>query len=75
VRTFQFTKDTLVRRFETINTAYGYVKIKRSFLGDKEVACKPEFEDCRKIAVEKGIPVKEVYNTILAEINKERVVK
>ncbi|MCU0472211.1 MAG: nickel pincer cofactor biosynthesis protein LarC [Bacteroidales bacterium] len=72
IRTFPFIKDTLTRKFETIHTEYGEVKIKRSFYKDKEVSCKPEFEECRKIAIEKGIPVKEVYNNIMASIVQSR---
>jgi len=65
IRTFPFRKDTLVRKFETIETEYGAVTIKRSFYKEKEVSCKPEYNECRKIAAEKGIPVKEVYNNIM----------
>lgn len=66
IRTFPFRKDTLVRKFETIQTIYGDVTVKRSFYKEKEVSCKPEYEECKKIATEKGIPVKEVYNNIMA---------
>ncbi len=66
IRTFHFRKDTLTRKIEKIRTEYGNVAIKRSFYKGREVSCKPEFEDCRKIAAEKGIPVKEVYNKIIA---------
>jgi pyridinium-3,5-bisthiocarboxylic acid mononucleotide nickel chelatase len=66
MRTFPFRKDTLVRNFETINSVYGELTVKRSFYNGKEVSCKPEYEDCKLIASEKGIPVKEVYNTIMA---------
>ena len=66
IRTFPFRKDTLVRKFESLQTEYGKVTIKRSFYKDKEVSCKPEYEECKKIASEKGIPVKEVYNNIMA---------
>jgi len=66
IRMFPFIKDTLVRKLETIKTEYGEVKIKRSFYKEREVSCKPEFEECRKIAIEKGIPLKEVYNNIMA---------
>jgi len=69
VRTFPFRKDTLVRKFETIQTIYGEVKVKRSFYKGKEVSYKPEYEDCKKIASTKGIPVKEVYNSIMAVLN------
>lgn len=68
IRTFPFIKDTLVRKFDSISTIYGEVKIKRSFYKEKEVSCKPEFEECRKIALEKGIPVKEVYYNIMSQI-------
>jgi uncharacterized protein (TIGR00299 family) protein len=66
VRTFPFRKDTLVRKFETLQTIYGDITVKRSFYNEKEVSCKPEYEECRKIAAEKGIPVKEVYNNVMA---------
>jgi uncharacterized protein (TIGR00299 family) protein len=66
IRTFPFKKDTLVRKFETIKTTYGDISVKRSFYNGKEVSCKPEYEECKRIAAEKGIPVKEVYNNIVA---------
>jgi pyridinium-3,5-bisthiocarboxylic acid mononucleotide nickel chelatase len=68
IRTFPFRKDTLARKFETIQTIYGDITIKRSYYYGKEVSCKPEYEECRKIAAEKGIPVKEVYNNIMASL-------
>ena len=70
IRTFPFRKDTLVRKIETVQTIYGDVTVKRSFYDGKEVSCKPEYEECKKIASAKGIPVKEVYNNIMAVLNK-----
>jgi uncharacterized protein (TIGR00299 family) protein len=72
IRTFHFNKDTLVRKFDTLSTIYGDVKVKRSFYMDKEVSVKPEYEDCRRIAGEKGIPLKEVYATIMAELVRSK---
>lgn len=66
IRTFPFLKDTLVRKIETLSTIFGNVTVKRSFYKEKEVSCKPEYDECRRIAAEKGIPVKEVYNNIMA---------
>jgi len=68
IRTFPFRKDTLTRKFETVQTVYGNVTIKRSFYNGKEVSCKPEYGECRKIAEEKGVPLKEVYNRIMSSI-------
>jgi hypothetical protein len=66
IRTFPFRKDTLVRKFEKLHTSYGDMTIKRSYYKDKEVSCKPEYEECRRIAEEFAIPVKEVYNNVMA---------
>ncbi len=66
IRTFSFRKDTLARKLETIETEFGTVNIKRSYFKDKEVSVKPEYEDCKRIALERGIPVREVYNRINA---------
>jgi uncharacterized protein (TIGR00299 family) protein len=68
IRTFPFSKDTLLRKFETVDTQYGSISVKRSYFEGKEVSAKPEYEECRRIAVEKGIPVKEVYNNIMAAV-------
>lgn len=70
IRTFPFRKDTLVRKFETIHSVYGELTVKRSYYNGKEVSCKPEYEDCKHIAAERGIPVKEVYNNIMAVLLK-----
>jgi pyridinium-3,5-bisthiocarboxylic acid mononucleotide nickel chelatase len=68
IRSFPFRKDSLVRKFETIGTLWGDVTVKRSFYRNKEVSCKPEYEECRKIAAKMNIPVKEIYNSIISEI-------
>jgi hypothetical protein len=72
VRTFPFRKDTLSRKFETISTAYGEVRVKRSFHNGTEVSAKPEYDDCRRIANERGLPVKEVYNKVIAALNNKQ---
>ena len=69
LRTFKFQKDTLVREFKNLNTRFGDIVIKHSFFNGKEVSAKPEFEACRKIAADNGIPVKEVYNYIMTQIS------
>jgi len=61
----------LERVFDSVQTEYGTVKIKRAFYDDmKKVS--PEYEDCRKIAVDKGIPLKDVYNMVNDAIVKLR---
>lgn len=71
IRTFPFRKDTLIRKLETIKTIYGDITVKRSFYKDKEVSAKPEYDECRKIASETGIPLKQLYNEILVLLVKK----
>lgn len=71
IRTFPFRKDTLVRKLESLRTIYGEVRIKRSYYKETEVSCKPEYDDCRRIALENGIPLKEVYNNLMAILIKK----
>lgn len=72
IRIFPFRKDTLPRKFDVIKSQYGNVMVKRSFYKKRMVSYKPEYEDCKRIALEKGIPVKEVYNNIMALIIKSK---
>ncbi len=72
IRTFDFSKDTLAREFGKLDTVYGEVTVKRSFYEGKEVSIKPEYEECRKIASERNIPVKEVYNNIVALLTQNK---
>ncbi len=71
IRTFPFRKDTLSRKFEKVRTIYGEVTVKHSFFKDTEVSTKPEYDDCSRIAAEKGIPLKEVFNNIMASLLKQ----
>jgi uncharacterized protein (TIGR00299 family) protein len=73
IRTFEFMKDTLVREFGKLKTIYGEVTIKRSFYRGKEVSVKPEYDECKRIAVEKAIPVKEVYNNIMSVLTQNKL--
>jgi uncharacterized protein (TIGR00299 family) protein len=72
IRTFPFRKDTLARSFEVLTTPYGEVTVKKAFFKGKEVSCKPEFEECKRIAKENNLPVKIVYNEIMAIVSKSR---
>ena len=72
IRTFPFRKDTLVREFTRLNTVFGDVVVKHSYLKGSEVSVQPEFEDVRRIAAEKGIPVKDVYNMIVSLIGPKK---
>jgi len=72
IRTFDFSKDTLTREFGKLQTVFGEVTVKRSFYNGKEVSVKPEYDECKRIASEKGIPVKEVHNYIMSALTQNK---
>jgi len=66
LRIFKVDKTELEREFTSQQTKYGTVKIKSGFLNGKKIKSKPEYEDCKKIAIENNVPISEIYK----EINK-----
>lgn len=66
LRVISFTKETLERRFEEIETPYGRVTVKRSYYKDSLVSVKPEAEQCAAIAARTGLPMKQVMQEITA---------
>jgi uncharacterized protein (TIGR00299 family) protein len=51
----------LRREFATVKTPYGEVTMKIGRLDGKVVQTAPEFESCKKLAAEKNVPLKAVY--------------
>jgi uncharacterized protein (TIGR00299 family) protein len=53
-------RKTLQRESHQVQTEYGAVKIKVSSLDGQRMNFVPEYEDCRRLAAEKGVALKEV---------------
>lgn len=62
VRFYPVGRSVLDREIKTVKTSWGPVKIKIGKLEGKVVQVSPEFEECRKIANKKNIPVKLIYD-------------
>ena len=60
VRRTLYTRAVLPREFRTVDTPYGPVRLKISRWHDIERA-EPEYEDCRTLAEEHGVPLLAVY--------------
>ncbi len=61
-------RRVLPRDFQEVKTPWGLVKVKIGFAGKgkKEVLqIAPEYEDCRNISEEYGVPLKQVYSAAL----------
>jgi pyridinium-3,5-bisthiocarboxylic acid mononucleotide nickel chelatase len=60
VRITEARRKVLEREVVKVETAFGPVKMKVARLEGKIVNAAPEFEDCRRLADEKSLPLKEV---------------
>lgn len=67
LRVIPFSKETLHREFEEIETRFGKVVIKKSYFKDRLVSVKPEADRCAVIARETGLPMKQVIHEITVQ--------
>jgi len=56
----------LQREFTTVKTKFGNVTVKLGKLNGQVVQAAPEFESCKKLAAQKRVPVKQVYEAVAA---------
>jgi uncharacterized protein (TIGR00299 family) protein len=62
VRRWPVSRHKLERRQHTVQTSFGAVEGKLAVLGDGGVCFSPEFESCRRLAAEKNVPLKDIYD-------------
>ncbi|MEZ8221060.1 hypothetical protein GG496_001230 [Candidatus Fervidibacteria bacterium JGI MDM2 JNZ-1-D12] len=74
VRVHEVERLCLQREFVEVETPYGVVKVKVAKLGKEIVNISPEYEDCRRIALERKVPLKEVMAAAF-DIAREKVSK
>jgi len=60
VRQREEVRQTLARRWESVGTPWGDVRIKVASLNGTVTNYAPEYEDCRRIAAEHHVPLKQV---------------
>jgi len=61
MRFWKVSRDKLERKVVTVKTKYGEVRVKIGYYNGKVANISPEYEDCRRIAMGKGVAIKEVY--------------
>jgi hypothetical protein len=70
VRTYEARRKTLDREFVPVETPFGSVRMKISRMNGSVLNAAPEYEDCQRIAKEKGIPLKQVIASASFEFQK-----
>jgi uncharacterized protein (DUF111 family) len=66
VRSYGVKRKKLPREIKEVETRYGKVRVKVS--GD--LRFQPEYDDCRRIALEKGVPIHDVYYEAMKKKNE-----
>ena len=64
LRTTTVSKTAIEREERMVTTSLGDVRVKIGKVRGKALKAKPEFEDCRRIARERGIPLREVLEIV-----------
>jgi uncharacterized protein (TIGR00299 family) protein len=65
VRTHSAQRRVLPRESVKVSTTFGEVSIKLSRVNGRILHVSPEYDDCRKLAVEKNVPLQRVINEAL----------
>ena len=61
IRAYEVERRKLRRESVRVRTEFGEVTVKLGRLGDEIVTTSPEYEDCRRLAAEHGVALKELY--------------
>ena len=72
VRYYHVKRRMLGRERITVKTVYGEIAVKRITELDGSSRIIPEYEICKKIALEKNLPIRMVYDTILVQLNQNQ---
>jgi uncharacterized protein (TIGR00299 family) protein len=65
VRLEPVRRRILDRRLEPVETPYGAVRVKLALAGDAVRSIAPEYEDCRRLALTHGVPLRRIYEAAL----------
>lgn len=66
VRMHPVERRKLDREEDTVETSFGPVQVKIAKLSGRVMNVAPEYRDCLRIAKEKGVPLKDVYQAAIA---------
>jgi pyridinium-3,5-bisthiocarboxylic acid mononucleotide nickel chelatase len=65
-------RHTLQRESVLVRTALGAIPVKVARLNGKILNAVPEYEECRKFAMERSLPLKEVIGEVMFEFQKQQ---
>jgi uncharacterized protein (DUF111 family) len=71
-RTYRAQRRILPREFVSVATNFGDVRIKISRVNGRILHVAPEYDDCRKLALEKDVPLQRVISEALRSYESSR---
>jgi pyridinium-3,5-bisthiocarboxylic acid mononucleotide nickel chelatase len=70
IRSYPVSRLALRRESREVNTLYGGIRVKLSHTPEGRVHAAPEYEDCKRLAREKNLPLKVVYEEALLAVRR-----
>jgi uncharacterized protein (DUF111 family) len=64
IRQHWITRRALPRSIHNVQTAYGPVRVKVARWGEGQSKLAPEYQDCRRLAEESDVPLRDVYRAV-----------
>lgn len=64
LRSLKISKAMLKRDLKAVNTKYGEVRLKTAYYRGEKIKSKPEYEDCKRLAREKGVSLKDILTSL-----------
>jgi uncharacterized protein (TIGR00299 family) protein len=70
VRYYPVNRKKLRKRVVPVVTRFGTIRVKQGLVDGRVMTRSPEYEDCRKLAKEKGVPLRKVYEAATNQIGQ-----
>lgn len=67
-RKYKVQRNMLKREFAKIKTKYGEITVKNAYYNGRIIKSKPEYEECKKIALDNNININEIYKEVFSKI-------
>ena len=71
IRFYKVEREILDRRIEKVDTFYGKIPVKIGMRKGKIITISPEYEECRKKALQKKVPMKRIYEETQLRAHKK----
>ncbi|WP_105618299.1 nickel pincer cofactor biosynthesis protein LarC [Vallitalea okinawensis] len=64
VRQFDVKKIMLKRQLQKVETKFGPISVKQAIFNGEVIKQKPEYDECKKLAIKYNIPIRKVYEAV-----------